>query len=256
MTDRSSAILAGEHRTIGDHFDFNLFERPMTSQAMDYQPFLDISPRAELSLAPPWVYVTIYLQSKPAKDAEVTYAVELDLNINGRGDWLITAKNPFTEEWTSSGVEAFLDSNGDVGGRHASRSDSQPGDGFDALILGHGEAIDPEGVWVRLAPLVQAVQIAFKHGLIGDDQTFLWSVWADGGPQRPDWFDYNDHYSLAEAGSPNIGSSNYPLKALASVDNTCRWIQGIMPRIGMPGLCVFATSTPIATPTPSNTPSE
>jgi hypothetical protein len=247
-------MLAGERRTIGDHFDFNLYERPLTTEDMDYQPYLDITPRAELSLAPPWVYITIYLQGRPAKEADVTYAVELDLNVDGRGDWLITAKNPFTEEWTASSVEAFLDSNGNVGGLTPSRSDSQPGDGFDALILGRGVGTDPEGAWVRLAPVGQAVQIAFKHGLIGNDRTFLWSVWADGGPQRPEWLDYNDHFSLAEAGSPNVSSPNYPLKALASVDNTCRWVQGIVPRIGMPGLCVFATSTPVASPTPSTTP--
>jgi hypothetical protein len=48
MTDRSSAALAGEHRSIGDDFTNGRFERPFTTQAMEYKPYLDLT-RGEIA---------------------------------------------------------------------------------------------------------------------------------------------------------------------------------------------------------------
>ena len=35
-------------------------------------------------------------------------------------------------------------------------------------------------------------------------------------------FDYHDHMTHTEAGSPDPGYEVYPLKAMAEIDNTCR----------------------------------
>ncbi|MCK5635683.1 MAG: hypothetical protein KAI06_11365, partial [Anaerolineales bacterium] len=115
MTDRSSAALASERRANADIFDVNLLERPFTTQVMDYQEYLDII-RAELSMGSPWVYVTIFLEGPPPAGSEAAYGVEVDLDIDGKGDWLILADVPPDSAWTTDGVRACRDANGDVGG--------------------------------------------------------------------------------------------------------------------------------------------
>ena len=44
--------------------------------------------------------------------------------------------------------------------------------------------------------------------------TFMWSAWADDGVIDPGKFDYNDQFTLTEAGSPISGAAEYPLKAI------------------------------------------
>lgn len=243
LTDRSSAPIADEKRAIGDSFDRNVFERPFTAEEMLYQGHLDIAPGAELSLAPPWVYVSIFLVDAPPADTNAIYGVELDLNLDGRGDWLITASTPLSSEWSASGVRAHLDSNRDVGGETPAKSEISPpeGDGYESLIYDQGYGYDPDAAFARLVtnPTV-IVQLAFKHTLIGKDKTLIWGAWAFGDEYHPDRFEYNDHLTFAEAGSPRSTSQNYPLKALAQVDSTCRWIQGILPRRNMPNLCGYS----------------
>jgi hypothetical protein len=82
------------------------------------------------------------------------------------------------------------------------------------------------------------VQLAFKYSAIGNTPKFLWNGVADGGVRRPDWFDYNDHFTLAEAGSPFPTQSDfYPLNALWGVDNTCRDAYGYAPQEAGQGSC-------------------
>jgi hypothetical protein len=243
LSDRSSAPFADEKRAIGDSYDRNIFERPFTSEEMVYQGYLDIAPGAELSLAPPWVYVSIFLVAAPQVDTSATYGIELDLNLDGRGDWLIVASTPLSSEWSTNGVRAFLDSNRDVGGETAAKADSTPphGDGYEILIFDQGISHDPDAVFARLLtdPTI-TLQLAFKHSFIGNDKTLIWGAWAFGDEFHPEWFEYNDYITFAQAGSPKSTSSYYPLKALASVDSTCRWIQGILPRRNMPNLCGYS----------------
>jgi hypothetical protein len=90
------------------------------------------------------------------------------------------------------------------------------------------------------------VQIAFLFSLIGSDGQFTWGAWSDDAIQDPGWFDYHDHFTLAEAGSPASESSNYPLKAMPLMDNTCRWGYGFTPTGTEIGVCyVPPTPTPI-----------
>ena len=69
---------------------------------------------------------------------------------------------------------------------------------------------------------------------------------------NPAWFDYNDHFTHAIAGSPMIELANYyPLKEFWGWDNTCRWIVGKQVPLGTePGLCPFtpAEDAPMCIP--------
>jgi hypothetical protein len=248
MTDRSSAALASERRANADIFDVNLLERPFTTQVMDYQEYLDIT-RAELSMGPPWVYVTIFLEGPPPAVSEAAYGVEFDLDIDGHGDWLILADAPPDSEWTTDGVRACRDANGDVGGPTPMISDSpHPArDGYEDCVFDSGYGIGPDEAWVRRDPgHADRIQIAFLYSLIGNDGKFMWGAWSDESIKDPAWFDYHDHFTLIEAGSPASESSQYPVKAMASMDNTCRWGYGFIPTGSEPGVCYIPpTPTPL-----------
>jgi len=251
MSDRSSQALADERRAIADNFSTNQLERPFTSEVMDYQAHLDIT-RTELNLSAPWVYITIFLEGAPPTDSQATYGVEIDLDLDGRGDWLITGLVPLSSDWTTNGVRAYRDTNNDVGGTTPMFSDvPDPNlDGYEDLVFDHGNGIDPDAAWIRRDPSnSDRVQLAFKHSLIDSDSKFLWGGWADEGVHEAAWFDYHDHFTSAEAGSPASNSSQYPLKALALVDNTCRWGFGFVPTGTEPGVCLIPP-----TPTPTKPP--
>ncbi len=88
--------------------------------------------------------------------------------------------------------------------------------------------------------------MAFKYAAIGSPDDWTWGVWADEGVNKPEYFDYNDHFTATEAGSPTTGSSYYPVKAVAAVDNSCRWAVGFTPDGTEPGICyVPPTPTPV-----------
>jgi hypothetical protein len=225
---------------------------------MDYQPDLDIT-NTNLSRDATWVYVTISLAGQnPSGGLTGDYGVELDLNLDGRGDLLVMAVKPGAA-WSTDGVRVWKDSNSDVGAARPVQADP-PGDtnGYDSIVFDQGVGPDPDAAWARIPPASPtAVQIAFKSSLINDSDQFLWGAWAmNDSMLNPDWFDFNDHFSLAQAGSPLIeDSANYPLKALAQVDNTCRWAVGFKPTGTEPGVCpVAATPTPKPTITPTPTP--
>ncbi len=253
MTDRTSEDLAAERRANADNFEINLLERPFTSEVMDYQNYLDIV-RAEMSVAAPWVYITIFLEGNPPNDKTVSYGVEIDLDIDGRGDWLIYGLVPPSTDWTTDGVRAYSDSDNDVGSAKPVRVDApSPGlNGYDQMVFDAGQGQDPDAAWIRRDPSnPDRVQVAFKYLLIGSDGEFMWGAWADEGMQNAAFFDYQDHFTIQEAGSPASNSSEYPLKALASVDNTCRWGYGFIPNGSEPGVC-YVPPTPTPTPRPGS----
>lgn len=252
ISDLSSAAYAPEHRAIGDNLNVNLLERPFTANEMTYQPYLDLI-KTEVGEGGEWIYIVLSLEGELPQESEAFYAVEIDLDRDGRGDWLIGATSPASAEWTTDGVEVWHDSNNDVGGLTPIVAEAPLSgiDGYDQLIFEAGHGDDPDAAWVRRDPTsAKRVQLAFKHSLIDSASTFLWGGWSDEGVREPGWFDYNDHFTLAEAGSPLINNDHYPLAALFSVDNTCRWSYGFEPDTAYPGLCPLPTPTP----TPTNTP--
>jgi hypothetical protein len=253
MTDRSSAVLASEHRSIADDFTNGLFERPFTSQAMDYKGYLDLN-RGEIAATVLWVYVTLHLEGPPSAAEPASYGVEIDLDLDGRGDWLIVGAAPPATTWTTDGVRAYQDANNDVGAQVPVRSDppAGSGDGYETLVFDQGVGPDADAAWIRLSPYnANHVQIALKAGLISGDNEFLWWGWAFADPQ-PAWQDYQDHFTLGQAGSPQSESAEYPIKDLALIDSTCRWGFDFNPVNNAPGVCPIPptpTSTPTRTPT-------
>ncbi|MGA2505322.1 MAG: hypothetical protein ABSG01_14655 [Anaerolineales bacterium] len=256
ITDRNTSAFATQKRTNGgDSYVTNLYERPFNANSMDtYFPDLDIT-RARLFQDSQWTYISIYVVGpNPAGGMPGDYGVEVDLNMDGRGDVLVMAANPGTA-WSTDGVGAWLDKNHDVGSTHPIQSDPPATtDGYETQVFNSGVGADPDTAWARISPSdPNIVQIAFKSSLINDNDKFMWGAWTMNASMfNPGWFDYNDHFTNAEAGSPLVELTQYyPIKALAEVDNTCRWAVGFVPTGDEPGVCpVPATPTPEPTETP------
>jgi len=255
MTDPSTKTYGPEGRSVADAFVNNIMERPLTAQDMDYKPYLDII-RADLSITSPFVYVTIRLEGSAPQDSPANYGFEIDADKDGRGDWLIYGQVPDGTEWTTVGVRVYEDTNNDVGGPTPIFDDGAlPNlDGYETMLFNQGyETTDPDMAWIRRDPNNDnRVQLAVKYNAIGSADQFLWGAWSDEGPVEPGWFDYNDHFTEVEAGSPLSNNPNYPLDQLPLVDNTCRWVYGFTPTGNEPGICVIPepTPTPTLTPTP------
>ncbi len=218
--DADSLGTADEGRApYGERYDFNLFERPFDQQ-MTYLPALDIH-AFNLTYDALWYYVIIELNS-PYDESPATYAVEVDVDLDGFGDYLILVANPRSLEWSREGVQVFADRNHDVAGLSATKSDAPiSGDGYETLLFDQGAGNDPGLAWARISPPNHAhINLAFRRDLVGD--RFMYGVSADGNWQDPARYDYNDRQTEEQAGSPLINSPYYPLRDLYAYDNTCR----------------------------------
>jgi hypothetical protein len=206
---------------------------------MEYLPHLDIF-YAGLDVTNDWLYVAIQIEEAPPEGARATYGIELDLDLDGRGDWLIMGLFPPSSEWTTDGVRVFHDANDDVGSETPMNSDEPDPvlDGYEDLVFDQGQGPDPDAAWIRQDPEdANEVQLAIKHELFQSDLNFLWGVWADQGVKKPEWFDYNDKVPHRLAGDPAIISEHYPINELFAMDNTCRWALGFTPVTSEPWLC-------------------
>jgi len=266
----NSSALAAQHRAAGgENYAFNLFERPFDQSMNTYFPELDIT-HAGVNRDATWFYVTITLVGQSAQGGlPGDYGLELDVNRDGRGDYLIMAAAP-KASWSTDGVRVWQDKDQDVGGIHPIQSDPPPqtGDGYETVLFDQGQGTDSDLAWARISPHdPKSVQIAFKRSLFNSSNPFLWGAWAmDPSMLHPAWFDYNDHFTQAQAGSPLVEQKQYyPLKALYEVVNTCRWAVGFTPTGNEPDICpVPATPTPPPghssgpgpTPNPNATPTE
>jgi hypothetical protein len=240
LTDPESKDYAAEQRAPSgsDNFTANRYERPFTAQEMAYLSDVDIT-RAELRIAFPWVYFTISVAGPRAEGVgETMYGVEIDRNKDGRGDFLVWGASPAGGVWTTDGVEVWKDSNGDVGGLSPQVAEAGGGNGYDEQVFASGQGADPDLAWIRQLSGGSKIQLALKASVLGGATSYLWSAVVDLGVRRPDWFDYNDHFTPAEAGSPlKTQMDLYPLKALFGVDNTCRDAFGYLPTGDEAGLC-------------------
>ena len=253
FTDTDSGRTSGENRAPGgDNFSKNIYERPFTANDMVFRPDLDLN-KAEISSDSNFIYFTIYLKGTNPQTGGLQgwYGAELDTDMDGRGNYLILASNPTGTEWLMENVTAYKDLGKKVGGARPMNSDA-PSDyvGYDQTIFSLQNLSDPDAAWGRVSPKGSSiVEIAFKRSLVGGAGQFLWSVWADDGVKDPAKFDYNDHITSSEAGSP-YKDANYPLKALSLVDSTCREVFNFTPTGDIPGLCALP---PTVTPTPEPT---
>jgi hypothetical protein len=212
---------------------------------MEYLPYLDIT-RAQFGYTPPFFYLTIFLQEAPPQGVGARYGIEIDASQDGRGEWLVMGSLPPSADWTTDGVQVWHDSNADVGGTVPLRMDpyDPERDGYDELLFDEGQGEDADLAWIRRDPdHADRIQVAFKSALIEPRIKFLWSAWSDARIYRPEWMDYNDHFSAEEAGSPAIVDDTYPLGEVAALDNTCRWAFGFTPNGNEPGVCTVIPPT-------------
>lgn len=238
LTDFNSIDNADVGFTYGDNYKANIYERPFTAEEMDYRGVIDII-RVNLKVSTTWIYVSIFLAEDLPEIGEMKYGLELDLDVNGRGDYLIQSGLPLSSDWSVAGVQVYTDADGDVGGESPMFMDTPDPElnGYEVLVFDAGAGDDPDLAWVRRHPdEPNSLQFAFKYDLIGPTG-FMWSAWADEGLRAPDYFDYNDRFTAERAGSPYPGSPLYPIKALDLVDNTCRSYYGFTPSGNELGLC-------------------
>jgi hypothetical protein len=231
------------HRGIvsgGDVFVHGLYERPFNPDPMDkYFSYLDIVD-AQGYKDDTWGYASITVQKTDENDnLPGQYGVELDIDRDGRGEWLILVSSPSSTDWSRAGVQTWTETNGDVGGVAIMTADSKPrgGDGYDHLVFDEGNGDLTDGAWARVrSGDTRTVEIAFKLEMVGNPKAYAMGAWA-GTLVDPAMFDYHDHMTHAEAGSPNPGYEVYPLKAMAEIDNTCRLAISFVPTGKEPGLC-------------------
>lgn len=225
--------------TGGDRFTFGQFERPFNSQKMDvYFPELDIVDTLVMR-DQTWIFGTIQVNGFD-QNAGGKYALEFDVDRDGRGDYLVIASNPASTEWTMVGVQIFSDENNDVGDASPLFADeSSVDDGFETLIFDQGMGEDVESAFVRISPNnPNVVEFAVKQTVLGSPYSFMVNMWAGTSLLDPALFDLNDAYSHEQAGAANPGFELfYPIKAISELDNTCRLAVGFQPTGNELGIC-------------------
>lgn len=235
LEDSVSGYYAYEKKaTQGDNFENGLYERPFTSEEMNYRPDLDIT-KVDFTSDESFFYFTIHLYgiNPDGGGLRGAYIIEFDRTLTGRGDLLIWVANP-VNNWTTEEVEIYGDVNRDVGGVKPVFSETGfNGTGYDLFI----EMDQEKNAFARLDPKYSnAVQIAVSIPLVGQESEFAWSVITEDWLLQPSQFDYNDGMDITTAGSPILGE-NYPLKGLYNLDNTCRFAYEVEESENIPGLC-------------------
>ncbi len=241
--DNDSSTTADENRASGgDRFTFDRFERPFNSTTMDvYFPYLDIQ-SSEIYQDDTWMYGVITVKDGEA-DPKLggRYGFEIDLNLDGGGDWLILAIEPSSTEWTTNGVQVWFDENDDVGGNiKVTADDTPPGsNGYETMVFSDGQGDDPDLAWVRVSPEdPNTVQFAVKTSILGGNLSYMVGMWAGNDAFDPARFDLNDALTHEQAGaSLKELEYFYPIKELSELDNVCRMAVGFQPTGSEPGIC-------------------
>ena len=244
--DYDSSVTADEKKSNGgDRFTFERFERPFNANTMDiYYPELDIVDTFVFQ-DETWLYGTIKVVNRAAVNmSPYRFAMQLDTDVNGKGNYLVVALNPSSTEWTTDGVQVYQDANRDVGNLTAMVSDkgAPGGDGFEANLFDNGKGNDPDSAWIRVSPNdANTVEIAVKRALVGNPPLYMVDMWAGHGNLDPSLFDFSDHYTHDQAGAADPGLPNfYPIKSVFELDNSCRMAVGFEPNGSEPGLCPFS----------------
>jgi hypothetical protein len=238
IPDIVTVDLAKDKTAIGDSYAWSRLERPYTSKRMVYKSYLDIY-QVMLTGADTWFYITFVMIGNLPEEADVHYSVELDVDHDGAGDFLVSAALPPNTEWTTDNVWVYTDEDDDIGGLYPlyMEEEALEQNGYEREIYASGEGTDPDLAWVRRDPDNRnRLQLAFKRSLTGS-LGFMWSAWADEGIKDPGLYDFNDHFTYVEAGSPNTGNYRYPVKAVSLIDSTCRAWYDFVPNGEEPGLC-------------------
>jgi hypothetical protein len=251
--ETNSASTADQKRANGgDYLNQNLLERPFTTEEMVYRPDVDLV-RVEISKDSTFYYFMLYLSDVNSETNMLSayYGIELDISRDGRGDFLLWALGDGSTEWSITDVFIYQDANDDVGGSRPllAEAPNYSGDSYEKLLFSPDHLDDPDAAWKRVDPADDTViQLAIKKSVLGNAEAFMWNAWADDGVKDPTKFDYNDFFTLTEAGSPIGGAADYPLKDLYLTDNTCRLAYGFEPTGNETGLCYVPEPAATAEP--------
>ena len=211
----------------------NQYERPYVSELMTYQPYLDIV-EARIRPAGDW---TIYeIEAVEGSDQHKVYiSLELDTDLDDRPDLLILTKALNETNWTDSVITVLEDKNKDAGGNRPRLAEPYDNEwnGFEGEMA---QLEQGKTAYVRRSPDSSSTyQIAVLNEILSD--LYIWRVWLEGENFYPGWVEYNDRYTLEQAGSPYLYSPNYPVKELSSLDNTCLHFFGGELSQPQPGHC-------------------
>lgn len=240
--DYDSSVTANQKKSNGgDRFTFEQFERPFNANTMDvYFPNLDIIDTFVYQDGT-WIFGTIQVVDRSAATSSpYRFAMQLDVQVDGKGDYLVMAENPSSTDWTVTGVQVYFDSNSDVGDLTAMFTDPDAKtDGFETLLFDQGKGDDPDAAWARVSPDdPNTVQFALKRSLVGNPPLYMVNMWTGHATLDPILFDYSDQYTHEQAGAADPGLPTfYPIKAVYEMDNSCRMAVGFQPTGNEPGLC-------------------
>ncbi|MCE9645084.1 MAG: hypothetical protein K8S20_03710 [Chloroflexi bacterium] len=241
--DQDSSITAAKKRAPGgDRFTFNRFERPFNSVSMDtYFPYLDIL-ESTVYQDDLWLYMVVRMKGQSQQETlPGKYALELDTNLDGGGDWYVEVNAPSKTEWSVDGVRVLFDDNDDVGGTLSMHTDdpATTGNGYEKSVFDSGQGDDPDLAWARISPAdPTVVQLAVKRAMIDNDTTFMINAWAGADDMDPARFDLSDSYTHEQAGTSLTELPiYYPIKEVSELDNACRIPVGFQPTGNEPGLC-------------------
>ncbi|NMB56201.1 MAG: hypothetical protein GYA15_16030 [Leptolinea sp.] len=226
----------------GDVFGLGWYERPFDKD-MTYMPYIDLSKALMNREDANWVYLQIFVVNpiEEGASAKPLFGVELDTDLDNRGEYLLTATTSRSTEWSTEGVVILNNSDNMMGGLKPVLPDTNLSDskGYDKEIFNAGTGDDPNLAWARISPSdPKVMDIAIKSSFLGGAKgKFIWFVWTLAGVQDMSKLEFNDHILRVDAGSPLKGEKDlYPLKALWGVDNTSRIPSGFVPTGMMPGL--------------------
>ena len=177
-----------------------------------------------------WIYGKVIIKGSSSNNSPADkYAMELDLDRDGKGDWLIIATTPASTDWSVDGVQVYQDANKDVGNLAAMFTDEKAiGDGFEKLAFDQGTGDDPDTAWARISPEdPNTIELSVKRSVLGNPEKYLINMWAGTSLLDPALFDINDHFTHEQAGAADPGLElYYPIKAVYEIDNSCRMAVG------------------------------
>ncbi len=216
-------------------------ERPADVPNGNYIPAVDIV-RAQMGAMHGWAFgkVTLYQDAAGNIPSNLSVMLEIDTDLDSRGEYLILASGISTNDWTTNGVQVWWDQTGDVGGEKPHSPDGNSGDGYETLLFDAGLGADPDLAWVRVDPEDGAsIEFAFKTDFLPENQIFAWWAWTVLGGLDPVKMEIVDNLSDT---------------ASWQMDNTCSWIFNGRPSRMIVNICDYfvPTATPEPTPTPSS----
>ncbi len=233
-----SSGTAEEKTAIGDSLRIDNLERPFTKSDMVYHPETDMV-KISVAAGSDYYYFTIHLSGTDKEKGypSAFYGIEIDTDLDLRGDTLLWVKGGQNTQWSSEDVKIYKDLNGDVGGKTAVIPDAFSGDGYETQVYPAADQSNSDSAWKRMpSDANDTIQLAIRKSIIDKDY-FLWKAWADEGVANPALFDYNDAFSNTQAGSPDKNNSVYPIKELELVDSTCWTAYGFQPTRNQTGCC-------------------